>query len=344
MPATLATCLASALLVPSLQADALVDSALQDEPEPSSPLVRVLAGATGSTEPVALLEPSWPGLHALARCGREALDASDAPEEIWVRVDLAVQADGSVSDVELMEVIPEMATASLHACLDSRARELVMAAGEGDTDTAVSLRLQLTPEGAVSPQLIPAPRPGEERGAIATLRDAPFRLGETPEQGDVMAIGALPTAFEGSGPAGLELQPSRDCGAAHVRCLPSTGQQSEPERVAEREATLVPGEVTVIGEMEESVFRTVLLQRRRELRECVRSTQSADDLSSGRLSIQVVVSPEGEVAAAAVVERTGGVQPVEACVLQRVRAWEYPEPRGGGIVRGVFTLVLTTPE
>lgn len=355
--ATLVACLALLCLAPPSSA----------EPEPRSPLALVIAGASGTVHPGVLLEPSWPGLHALARCARETLAADEAPDEILVRIDLVVHPDSSVSDIELVEVIPEELTSPLRDCFETRAGELVMAAGERDGAVEVSLRLQLTPEGAAPPRFIPAPRPGEQRGAIAVLNHTMPRIDTPPAQGgEMMAIGAR-SAQPGPMPNGNvqnpglsggvlgELstqhgtmdagpQPQRDCGAASVRCLPPAAEHGGPNSGADSEVSIVPGNITILGQMEESVFRRVLRERRRAFRACVVSGHAQGELSSGRLSIQAVVNPDGEVPVATVLERTGGVQAVESCILERVRQLQFPEPHGGGVVRATFSFTVTVPE
>jgi TonB family protein len=51
----------------------------------------------------------------------------------------------------------------------------------------------------------------------------------------------------------------------------------------------------------------------------------------GRISIQFVISPQGQVASSVLQSSTMSNLSVEKCVVDAVKRWEFPKPTGGGI-------------
>jgi TonB family protein len=51
----------------------------------------------------------------------------------------------------------------------------------------------------------------------------------------------------------------------------------------------------------------------------------------GKLSVQFVISPLGQVLSSVMQSSTMGNVHVEKCVVDAVKRWEFPKPTGGGI-------------
>ena len=60
----------------------------------------------------------------------------------------------------------------------------------------------------------------------------------------------------------------------------------------------------------------------------------------GRVMIQFTIAGTGQVIASMVQSSTLNSQPVEQCIAQAVRRWEFPKPQGGGIVVVTYPFVL----
>ena len=60
----------------------------------------------------------------------------------------------------------------------------------------------------------------------------------------------------------------------------------------------------------------------------------------GRVSAQFTISATGTVISSAIAASTLNSAPVEACIAQAVRRWEFPKPEGGGIVIVSYPFVL----
>ena len=52
----------------------------------------------------------------------------------------------------------------------------------------------------------------------------------------------------------------------------------------------------------------------------------------GRVMVQFTIAPTGQVAASIVQSSTMGNPPVEQCIANAVRRWEFPKPQGGIVV------------
>ncbi len=163
--------------------------------------------------------------------------------------------------------------------------------------------------------------------------------------GDAMtALAALDTDAEGSGVGGLGLEGAGRGGAegaegmghAHVgtggggdalrgEADLGDGQTLEPE--------VIPGEPETTGALDREIIQRVVRQHRREIRHCYQQELQRNPDLAGRVTIEWVISPTGDVVSASVRDTTMNNSTVERCMAQRIQRWKFPEPDGGGVVR-----------
>ena len=93
------------------------------------------------------------------------------------------------------------------------------------------------------------------------------------------------------------------------------------------------------GTVDPKGVRTVARAHLGEIETCVSRARMENRDLSGRVVIQVNLSPAGRVTGTSIAKSTGASPSLEACMMKTVTAWTFPAPTGG--VRGAFTYPFT---
>jgi TonB family protein len=91
------------------------------------------------------------------------------------------------------------------------------------------------------------------------------------------------------------------------------------------------GIATVRGSLDKEIIRRVVRLHVNEVKYCYDKELVRKAGLEGRLSIQFVISPLGQVLSSVLQSSTMGNVSVEKCVVDAVKRWEFPKPTGGGI-------------
>ncbi|MEZ4463923.1 MAG: AgmX/PglI C-terminal domain-containing protein [bacterium] len=95
---------------------------------------------------------------------------------------------------------------------------------------------------------------------------------------------------------------------------------------------VIPREPVVEDGLSREEVQRVVRLKKAEYRACYeRELQSRRDLE-GKLTMKWVVGPDGKVLAASVVDSTLASDEVGACIGRAIKRWQFPRPRGGGVV------------
>ncbi|MHB1844298.1 MAG: adventurous gliding motility protein GltG [Deltaproteobacteria bacterium] len=92
------------------------------------------------------------------------------------------------------------------------------------------------------------------------------------------------------------------------------------------------GNPIVEGSLDKELIRRVIHQHRNQVRFCYESELVRHPGMNGKIMVKFVISGNGSVQRAAVDSSTLGNGNVESCIVSRVYQWEFPKPKGGGIV------------
>lgn len=110
-----------------------------------------------------------------------------------------------------------------------------------------------------------------------------------------------------------------------------------------KKQTFVPGDGPrqVIGNgLEKDVVMAVIRRHQNEIKYCYESRLSQRPSLAGKISVTWTIDGSGAIADAQVAESGVDDPMVEACMLERIRRWKFPEPRGGGVVVITFPWVF----
>lgn len=136
--------------------------------------------------------------------------------------------------------------------------------------------------------------------------------------GGSMSIGGVGTRPGGGGPGpGFGLGPKKIEDIVCAHCTP----------------TLAPG-------YDRDLVLKVVRKHQNEIRFCYESELQKHPELAGKVTVAWTIGASGEVASADIAESGLDNTNVEACIVQRVRRWNFPEPQGGQEVAITFPWVF----
>ena len=95
-------------------------------------------------------------------------------------------------------------------------------------------------------------------------------------------------------------------------------------------------EPTVMGSLDKELIRHVVQANRGQIRVCYEGQLPKFPTLKGKVSVKFIISPSGAVASAMPTDSTTGNAELDTSVVEAVRRWVFPRPRGGGVVIVVY--------
>jgi hypothetical protein len=99
----------------------------------------------------------------------------------------------------------------------------------------------------------------------------------------------------------------------------------------------------VVGSLDKELIRKVIHANRNQIRYCYESQLNRFPKLAGKISIRFMISAQGSVSQSSVAQSTVNNAEMEACVAGRVRMWNFPKPKGGGIVIVTYPFIFKQP-
>lgn len=141
-------------------------------------------------------------------------------------------------------------------------------------------------------------------------------------EGTVVGVGAIGTKGRGGG--------SGDYGKG-------AGEIGTKKESAE--IKIDSSSVIVVG-YDRELVRRVVHANRSQLRFCYENELIRDPQLQGRVAINWTITSDGTVAQPSIAETSLKNARVESCLLTRVRGWNFPPPKGGGIARITYPFIF----
>ncbi|MDP2274742.1 MAG: TonB family protein [Archangium sp.] len=88
----------------------------------------------------------------------------------------------------------------------------------------------------------------------------------------------------------------------------------------------------VTGSLDKALIREVIQRNRSQIRYCYDKQLLKSPTLAGKVAVTFHISPEGPVSSAEVAQSTVADVELESCIVERVRTWVFPKPKGGGKV------------
>lgn len=103
---------------------------------------------------------------------------------------------------------------------------------------------------------------------------------------------------------------------------------------------VIPGKPIVSGSLDMETIRRIIRQHQAEYKYCYEKQLNVKRDLAGKISVKFTISGNGSVIAAMVLETTMGDRETETCLVDKIRRWVFPEPKGGGIVIVTYPFVF----
>jgi TonB family protein len=103
----------------------------------------------------------------------------------------------------------------------------------------------------------------------------------------------------------------------------------------------MPGILVTRGVLDKEIIRRIVRRHINEVRFCYEPELAKRPSLGGRIVVAFSIAPTGRVLTSALQSSTMGNVAVESCTVQAVRRWDFPTPRGGGMVSVTYPFVLT---
>lgn len=101
------------------------------------------------------------------------------------------------------------------------------------------------------------------------------------------------------------------------------------------------GDITILGSLTADLITPVIKRNMSHLRYCYQRELTKDPDLAGKVTVKFIISGKGSVDAAKVDASTLGSAAVESCIAGRFMRFQFPEPKGGGIVVVRYPLVFS---
>ncbi len=103
---------------------------------------------------------------------------------------------------------------------------------------------------------------------------------------------------------------------------------------------ITSSEPMVMGSLDKELIRKVIHANRGQIRYCYESQLNRHPKLSGKVAVKFIISPSGSVSTSSVAQATTNNPELEACVAGRVRTWQFPKPKGGGVVIVTYPFIF----
>lgn len=160
------------------------------------------------------------------------------------------------------------------------------------------------------------------------------------------AAGAAGLSFRGAGPGGANSGTlSMGSGRIGTRGRGSgEGDYGSSEggigAKTERGPVFTQGTPVIYGSLDKEIIRRVVQENANQIRYCYERELTQSPGLYGKITMKWVIDGEGRVTKASVAETQMNNANVENCLARRIRGWNFPKPKGGGIVVVTYPFVF----
>ncbi|WP_224368440.1 adventurous gliding motility protein GltG [Hyalangium versicolor] len=103
---------------------------------------------------------------------------------------------------------------------------------------------------------------------------------------------------------------------------------------------ITSSEPMVMGSLDKELIRQVIQRNRSQIRFCYESQLTKYPKLNGKVAVKFVINAEGKVVSSEVAQSSAGNAELESCVAGRVRTWQFPKPKGGGVVIVTYPFIF----
>jgi len=87
-----------------------------------------------------------------------------------------------------------------------------------------------------------------------------------------------------------------------------------------------------MGSLDKELIKKVIQSHRNEIASCYEAQLTEHPKLIGKVVIKFLITSTGSVATASTTQTTVNNSEMEKCIADSVRTWQFPKPKGGGVV------------
>jgi TonB family protein len=137
----------------------------------------------------------------------------------------------------------------------------------------------------------------------------------------------------------LGASPQEPAAGEDPETTPEPSPEPQPEPV-QRPESASPPKAKVKGALDANEVRQIVRSNIPDVQACYEETLRSRPGVEGRVTVQFAIGADGRVLVAVVAESSVGDATLDACVVEAVKGWVFPEPRGGGNVVVTYPFVF----
>lgn len=144
--------------------------------------------------------------------------------------------------------------------------------------------------------------------------------------------GGTGTLTMGTGPIGTRGRGSGEAGYGSSEG--GIGQKGD------RDISVTQGTPIIYGSLDKEIIRRVVRENAAQIRYCYERELTRTPGLYGKITMKWIISGDGKVKQASVQETQMKNKAVESCLARRIKGWNFPKPKGGGIVVVTYPFVF----
>ncbi|GAB4299261.1 MAG: hypothetical protein Kow0090_14720 [Myxococcota bacterium] len=110
---------------------------------------------------------------------------------------------------------------------------------------------------------------------------------------------------------------------------------------ADKNINISTGAPIILGSLDRELIRRVIHAHRNEIKYCYTRQLAINETLQGKIRVTFTIGGDGRVLNSSVKETTMNNFQVENCLVQKIKTWKFPEPKGGGIVIVTYPFIFT---
>ncbi len=107
-----------------------------------------------------------------------------------------------------------------------------------------------------------------------------------------------------------------------------------------RNTRLILGNADITGHLDKEIVRRYIQRHMDQIRWCYQQEVQKNPKLEGDVRVSFIITPTGRVIRVQVVGSTLRNANVEQCMMERIRTWQFPAPKGGGLVKVIYPFIL----
>jgi hypothetical protein len=111
---------------------------------------------------------------------------------------------------------------------------------------------------------------------------------------------------------------------------------------SDRDINISAGQPVIMGSLDKELIRRVIEAHKAQIRYCYEKELVRSPGLFGKVEMEWTIGADGLVKDSKPKASTMNNAEVERCIAAKIRTWEFPKPKGGGVVIVRYPFVLKT--